>query len=324
MRYVMMSIRDCCVLTLILLMSPVTGPSHAEEVTPRCEMWVDAYLGESVGYKQVLDDLAGVRVVYIGERHRLDRHHEIQEKIIDDLAQKGMRLVLGLEQMEALQQPMLDRYSQGEIDFQQLAEVTEWAKRWGNYQDYRAILETAREHGIPILALNARSEVVRQVARGGGVDKLSPEMRKQLPTDLRLEDPVYGKLLDWQLMVHMTATTERLRPIREAQICRDEMMADVLTQYLRSKKGKGRTAIVLAGVGHVSFGLGTVSRVKRRIPGIKDRVLLLSESGDLELTAAEKAMARPIEITHEQLKSLGRPLADYFHIRSAKSRGPKE
>jgi hypothetical protein len=37
-------------------------------------------------------------------------------------------LALGLEQMESSQQPYLDRYNRGEIDFEQLAEATAHAR----------------------------------------------------------------------------------------------------------------------------------------------------------------------------------------------------
>ena len=117
-------------------------------------------------------------------------------------------------------------------------------------------------------------------------------------------------------MVHMSATPETLRPIREAQICRDEMMASVLCSFLQSEKGQNRRAVVLCGAGHVSYGLGMVSRVRRRLPGIKDRVIVLSQSGDLELSPEEEAMARDIEITHEQLRAVNQPVADYLHVRS--------
>lgn len=292
------------------------GTIPAEEDSGRCDVWVDVYHGEPIFYEEVLEDLADVRVVYLGECHALDRHHEIQERILRDLARKGLSLVLGLEQLEYYQQPHLDRYNEGKIDFEELAKATNWSERWHNYQQYRTILETAREFQIPVIALNARAETIRQVARSGGVDQLDAKTRKELPQDLQLKDPLYEKLLDLQLMVHMSMTSETLRPIREAQICRDEMMASRLCSFLQSDQGRDRTAIVLCGAGHVSHGLGTVSRVRRRMPEIRDRTIVLSQSGDLELTPAERAMARDIEITHEQLRAVNRPIADYLHVRS--------
>ena len=292
--------------------------SLAAEESPRYGIWVDTYRGEPVAYQDVLADLTDVGVIYLGECHSLERHHNIQERILGDLARAGVSLVLGLEQLEFFQQPAVDRYNQGTIDFEELVNATNWPERWRNYEQYRAIVETARELKIPIVALNARSETIRQVARSGGVDKIEPQARKELPAKLQLEDPRYETLLNLELMVHMTVTPETLRPIREAQICRDEMMASRLCEFLESEKGRGRTALVLCGAGHVSYGFGTASRVRRRMPKIKERIILLSQSGDLELSPEEEAMAREITITHEQLRQINRPIADYLHVTNLK------
>ncbi len=76
---------------------------------------------------------------------------------------------------------------------------------------------------------------------------------------------------------------------------------------------------MLCGSGHVAYGLGMPSRVRRQLPQISDRVVLLSESGDLELSAEERAVSRPIQITHEQLLAIRRPVADYLHATSLKA-----
>ena len=232
--------------------------------------------------------------------------------------------MLGLEQLERRQQNVLDRYNAGEINFQELVEATDWSQRWPSYQQYREVLEAAQSSKIPIVGLNARAETIRQIARSGGVDQIDPEVRRELPKDLQLTDPPYERLLNLQLMVHMSVSSETLRPMREAQICRDETMASVLCSFLESDRGRDRTAVVLCGAGHVSYGLGMVSRVRRRLPQIKDRIIVLSQSGDLELSPEEWAVSRDIEITHEQLRVVNQPIADYLHVRSLRSSNHNE
>jgi len=217
---------------LLVLAPGTTTVALAAEDDGRCVLWVDVYQGEPVSYESVLGDLKGVRVVYLGECHALERHHAIQLEILRDLDAGGLPLVLGLEQLEHFQQPDLDRYNEGKIDYAELAKATNWSERWRDYQQYRPILEAARELRIPVVALNARAETIRQVARGGGVDRLDAQARNELPSDLQLEDPVYEKLLN------------------------------------------------------------------------------------LELSPEEEAMARDIEITHEQLRAVNRPVADYLHVKS--------
>jgi uncharacterized iron-regulated protein len=304
--------RTVLVAVLAVLGAGLAVPCRAAE-DRRWALWIDLCEGEPIAYDEVLSDLAGARVIYLGERHSLARHHEMQARLVGDLAQQGATLVVGLESMEAHHQPHLDRYARGEIAFEQLAETTQWARRWRGYEGYQAVLEAARKAGAPILGLNARTETIRQIARSGGVGKLDPAMRAELPGHMLLSDPPYEKFLNLQMMVHVAATPERLRPMVEAQIARDEAMAATLVTFLQSEAGRGRAAIVICGAGHVAYGLGMPARVERRMQGVKTRIVLLSESGDVELSPEDKAQARPITITHDQLRALGRPVADYLH-----------
>ena len=76
---------------------------------------------------------------------------------------------------------------------------------------------------------------------------------------------------------------------------------------------------MICGSGHVAYGLGTPARVATRLPGVRDRVIIFSESGDVELTAQERAVSRPIEITHDQWRAINRPVADYLYVTSIKT-----
>ena len=325
MRWSVNESRVIVCLTMFLLVSAV--PARAEEhdgSSKRFSLWVDAYRGEPLRYEEVLDELATARVIYLGERHTIQRHHRLQSRIVGDLAERGLPLLLGIEQMEALYQEALDRYCRREIDFDQLAEQTHWADRWSGYEVYREVLETARNAGVPILALNARAETIRQVARSGGLRGLDAQLRAELPDDVWLDDPAYENLLKLMMPVHVAATPERLRPMIEAQMCRDEAMAATLCRALSSAELRDHKAIVLCGAGHVSYGFGIPDRVRRRLPEVKDRIVLLSASGDVTLTERQKAVSRPVKITHDQLRQIGRPPADYLYVTSLKSASDKE
>jgi uncharacterized iron-regulated protein len=271
----------------------------------------------------VLDDLASAGVVYLGEFHTLTEHHAVQERILTDLAKRGKSLVLGMEQLESVHQPTIDRYNRGEIDFEQLAEAIKWGQNWGNYKEYKAIVEAARTFKIPVLALNARAATIRQVRMAGGVGRLDARLRSELPKEMQTDDPLYAKLLGLELMVHMAAGPNMLRPWIEAQIARDETMASTLCGFLKSEAGRGRTAMVICGNGHITYGLGTPARVRRRIPQIKDRIVLMSASGDVKLSSQEMKAARPVEVTHEQLRQIDRPIGDYLRVTSPRESEPK-
>lgn len=278
------------------------------------DFWLDLYNGEEITEPQLLEDLSHAGVIYVGEVHTLERHHRTQVNLLEKLARNGLHLALGLEQIEARHQPAVDRFNNKQLDFDGLAKEIAWEKQWKNYEQYRPLCEAAQKHDIPVIGLNAPAEIIRAIARGGGIDSLTPEQREQLPSEIVTDDPAYEKLMNLMLAVHMTMDPKKLRPIFEAQVARDETMATNIAKATHSSEGSIRTVLVVCGRGHISYGLGTPDRTRRRLPEVKDRILLVTESGELSLTPQEEAMRRGITISHEDLRALERPLGDYLHV----------
>jgi uncharacterized iron-regulated protein len=186
-------------------------------------------------------------------------------------------------------------------------------KRWRDHTNYHALLQTAWAHQVPVLALNARAETIRAVGRQG-LTGITAAQRAELPPEIVTADPLYERLATRILGVHMAFDPQKLRPIFEAQVARDETMAARLAEFLSSPTGTNRIAVVICGRGHCEFGLGMPDRVARRMPDVTQRIVLLSESGDLHLSEAERKQAREIEVPHQFLRELGRPPGDFFHV----------
>ena len=296
-----------------LLTACSTSP-HARSIRLPSEVWIDLIEGEEATDADVIEDLATAGVVYLGEAHTIARHHAVQLAVLQGIFARRTDLTLCLEQLEARDQPAVDRYNRQEIDFDTLAREIDWAKKWSNYADYRALCEFARQHRIPIQALNAPASVIRAVSRGGGLAKLPADQRAQLPDDIVLTDPDYEKRVSRELSIHMAVDPAKVRPMFEAQVSRDEAMAARIVAARHGPDGKARTAVVLLGAGHMRFGFGTPARVQRRDPGVIERLVLISDSGQLQLSPAEKAASREVTITHEELRALGRPPADYLRL----------
>ncbi|MEM6885868.1 MAG: ChaN family lipoprotein [Verrucomicrobiota bacterium] len=267
-------------------------------------------------FENVIEDLTQARVVYIGETHRIKRHHEWQLRILKGLHEKQKMLIIGLEQMEDIYQPQLDAFNRGELSFEELAEQTEWSKRWRNFRSYQPLVEFAQENQIPVVALNAKAEVIRKVGRHG-LAALEDTERSLLPADIRWEnDPQYRQLLDQLLMVHMPLTPEKLTPVFQAQVSRDEAMAENLVLALNARPNE-TIAIVIAGSGHMDYGLGIPPRITRRLGEHVHRILTFTNSGDLKLTEEEKKMTRSVQVSHDDLRFLTRPKSDYLLVTEA-------
>jgi uncharacterized iron-regulated protein len=300
---------------LLLLGAGCATVPRSIQVPPanRPALWVDALRGEPLELEALLDELQVARVVYLGEIHSIPRHHDWQAAILDGLARRGVRLVLAMEQFEYFTQPALDRFNAGGTVLNQLVAEAQLDQRWRGHTNYHALLHTARTHQIPVFALNARAETIRAVGRQG-LAGITAEQRAELPPEIVTTDPLYERLATRVLGVHMAFDPQKLRPIFEAQVARDETMAARLAEFLSSSAGEGRTAVVICGRGHCEYGLGTPDRVARRLPDATQRIVLFSESGDLHLSEAERKQARAIEVPHQFLRELGRPSGDFFHV----------
>ncbi len=297
---------------LIILMTIDTAYPQAGTCADRRQMWIDLYRGEPVYFDEMIDDMKDARVIYLCEIHSIERHHVLHNDIIKILMDNKKSIVLALEQIEAFNQPELDNYNNNKIDFNVLAERTRWKERWPNCADYRAIIENVRKAGGRIIAMNARAEIIKKIGRSG-INGLLNDERSELPQFVDAQNPEQSRLLKMLVGVHKMMDLNNLQNVIEAQVARDETMADIIYKNLKSLK-ENEVIVAIAGSMHFAYGLGVPDRVKKLAPDIKERIILFSESGDLVLTPMEKAMSREIEITHDDLRFIKNPIADYLQI----------
>ncbi|HEX7128267.1 MAG TPA: ChaN family lipoprotein [Thermodesulfobacteriota bacterium] len=217
--------------------------------------------GRLVSESELLDYLAALRVVYVGETHDSPQDHAVQLAVLRGLAARAPgRLVLGLEMLRRSDQAKADAFVRGEIDEAAFREV--WAESWGEWEPYAGIVRFAREAGIRLLALNAEADLVRAVRRHG-VDGLPPELAGRLP-EMRLDDPYHRAYLQAVFAAHGPGSA-RFDRFYEVQVLWDETMADTAARALE-RGGDRVQLVVLAGGGHVRFGFGIPRRLFRRLP----------------------------------------------------------
>lgn len=208
--------------------------------------------------------LAAQRVVYIGERHDRYDHHLNQLELIRRLHARQPLLAIGLEQFQQPFQPWLDGYIAGAVDERTLLEKAQYFRRWGyDYRLYRPILRYAREHRIPLLALNIPAEVSRKAARQG-LEALTDAERIWVPEQIDRSDRDYEARLRAVFHRHPETAAGGFRRFYDAQLLWDEAMAERAARFLRDNPG--RSLVVLAGEGHLMHGSGIPRRLQRRLP----------------------------------------------------------
>jgi uncharacterized iron-regulated protein len=224
------------------------GPAQAH-VVGRKTLSVDP--ADPDALNRVLDRLAGRRVILIGETHDRYDHHQNQLAVIRGLRERGREVAIGMEFFQTPFQPHLDAFLAGEINEKQLLKKTEYYSRWRyDYRLYREILEYARAQRMPLVALNAPTELVAQVSREG-LEALTPDERAGLVVTPPGGNGAYEARLRPVFELHGKTDEARFRRFADVQRLWDAHMARAASDFLTANPAK--TLVILAGAGHVVY-----------------------------------------------------------------------
>jgi uncharacterized iron-regulated protein len=211
---------------------------------------------------QLVDLLAGARIVYVGEAHNNVRHHRVQLDILTALVDRFPgKVAVGMEMFQRPSQPDLDRWSRGELD--EPAFQTVWYENWTeDYDYYRDILTFIRDRRIPLLALNASERTARALAEGGP-SALPADERRLIP-DIDTSDPFHRRQMEAVFGAH--AKGAGFEAFYRTMLLWDETMAQTVAEFVTGPAGRDKTLVVFAGGGHVAHGFGIPRRAFRRAP----------------------------------------------------------
>jgi uncharacterized iron-regulated protein len=276
---------------LLLVTFGAVGRAAAEE--PHSFRALD--LSAALSPAALVDKLADKRVVFVGETHTRYGDHLNQLEIIEQLYARDPDITIGVEYLQRRFQPHVDDFIAGRATEREFLRATEYFSGWGyDYRLYAPIFRFAREHHIPVRALNVPPSLPTAVAKAG-LDGLSPEQRAELPKDIEPAGDAYKAQLHEVFEEHQTAKRQFDRFV-EAQLVWDEGMAESAAEYLEANPH--RRMVILAGSGHLAFGYGIPQRLQRRTrasyasvldsdrdiePGIADYILV---SNDVSLPPA--------------------------------------
>ena len=228
--------------------------------------------------EDIIPALSAMRVVLVGETHDRYDHHQTQLEIIRRLHALNPRLAIGMEVFQQPFQNILDDYIAGELDEQEMLRGTGYYRRWKyDFRLYAPILAYAREHGLPVIALNLPVELTDRISRVG-IDNLTAAEREQLPADIDYSDTAYAQRLRDIYERHPGSAGRGFEGFLEVQLAWDEGMAERAAGYLEAHPDK--RMVLLAGSGHLAYGSGIPQRLQRRL-GDDMAVILNDWHGEL-------------------------------------------
>lgn len=239
-------------------------------------------------FSDIIRDISKSRVIYVGETHTDYSHSILQLQIIQALhakktkgtngnREKKNKLAIGMEMFPRSAQPVLDDYISGRIETEkEFLKRSDYFSVWGfDYRLYRSIINFARKNRIPIIALNLERHITRQVFRSGHTDIISLDDRQNIANEFDLDAPGYRERLRVVYDLHAGFVKRQksgFPGFLQAQALWDETMAESISNYLQ--KHPEKTMVVITGTGHVYKDSAIPLRVERRIPGIRQSVLI--------------------------------------------------
>jgi uncharacterized iron-regulated protein len=235
---------------------------------------ISGTMGAPVTFDEMLVDLSGVRVVYVGEIHTDPAHHAIQLKILKALANVNPRVAVGMEMVDFTYQPVLDQWSAGKLTKEAFIEKTHWYANWRfDFTLYQPVLEHIKEKEIRLFGLNIPFHIPPKV-RIGGIESLLGCDRQDLPHHIDTTNAAHRAYLETIFKAHTFHGEANFDFFYQAQCVWEDTMAASIARNLDD-----RLMLVLAGNGHIVHKFGIPQRAFN-LTGAPYRTVYLAPAGE--------------------------------------------
>ncbi len=244
----------------------------------------DTRKGDVVTPAEMAKRLAGVRLVLVGESHTDMEFHRAQLRVVEELVRSGRPVFLGLEMYPYTEQRFLDQWVDGLLTEEGFLKLSRWYENWGyNWNYYRDIFLFARDHKVRMFAVNAPRDVVAAV-RKKGFQNLTPEEAAHIPSKIDTSSPdhraLFKSFFDADDPLHSGMTEEQWDSMISAQTTWDATMAHNAVKALQEHGTPETVMVVLAGSGHVAYGVGIERQARSYFPGAITTVIAVNVRGE--------------------------------------------
>jgi uncharacterized iron-regulated protein len=229
---------------------------------------LSAETGAAIDFERMIRDMMTSRIVHVGETHDSMPMHELQFQVIRALYARDKHLAVGLEMLPVTVQETLNKWTAGILTKDEFIREIRWYVNWNfNFGYYEKIFDFAREHRLPIYALNIPREIITKI-RMRGWDALSQEEKALIPGTPDLTNQ------DHRALIRAVFESSDLPPqmkgaglgmvfegLYRSQSAWDEVMG---ANAVRAAESEGRRVVVCAGSGHLLYKLGLNLRAFER------------------------------------------------------------
>lgn len=220
---------------------------------------ISAKTGMPIPFEALVADLAGVRIIYVGEQHTHAAHHQIQLDVIRALYRNNPNLTVGMEMFDHTYQDILDLWSAGKLGQNNFLEKVHWYANWRyDFGLYKDILEFIKEKKIRLIALNLPPHIPPKI-RAGGIDNLSSKEKKHLPDKIDTSNAAHRSYIQEVYDHHPVRVKGNFEYFYMTQCVWEDTMAEAIARNLNDNM-----MVVLAGNGHIIRKFGIPDRTYQR------------------------------------------------------------
>lgn len=274
----------------LLLSACITdqGTPGADPACPGSGAWLDPLTRLAVAEEAVLGRAGTAGILLLGEVHDDPAQDAWQLRVISALHAGGRPLVIGVEMLPRSAQPELDAWVAGRLGETRFLEAVRWGETWGHDAAlYLPVFRFARDHRIPMLALNVDRSLVAKVARSGW--QAVPSAERQGIGDPAPPADGYLRSLRAVFAEHAggskSAEEGRFERFVQAQLTWDRAMAEAMAAGAASRPTA--TVVGIAGRGHVEYGWG----IPRQLQDLGATAMVLLAMPSEEACAAAPEVA---------------------------------
>ena len=235
-----------------------------------------------VDFEAMVAELAKQSVVFVGEQHDDPNTHRLELAVLEGLARRQKSVVVSLEMFERDTQDRVTGYLGGSIDEPSFVKDS---RPWPRYAtDYKPLVEFAKQMKWPVIAANVPRPFASEVSKAGwdalsgktDLEKTWFAQDRQCPTDdeyaRKFREAMGSHPVAGQSAEAAAQTAERFY---FAQCLKDETMAESIARAHAVERDPAPIVVHYNGAFHSDYGLGTASRVKRRVPNARIAVVTM-------------------------------------------------
>jgi uncharacterized iron-regulated protein len=211
-------------------------------------------------------------VVLLGEEHSDADQHSWQLHTLAALYTQHPRMVIGFEMFPHRAQPVLDRWTAGELTPEEFLRQSNWSEVWRFPPElYLPLFQFARIHRIPMVALNVDQQLTADIARKGW-EGVPPDRREGISRPAAASAEYRSFLFrvwrehERQAGSRDAAPTESSPAFGhfvDAQLTWDRSMAEGLANRIGGATEAGRTlAVGVMGASHLRHGHGVPHQLR--------------------------------------------------------------